>query len=72
MFLIGTLPREQKSIEILNRDRLNFRSEPVDCESMNPREQSTVAPFLFGCTGLKFAPQNKAFTFESEQSGFNF
>ncbi len=72
MIDIDTLPREQKSIEILNRDRLNFRAQPVDGEPMNSREQSAVAPFLVGCAVMKFSAQNKAFAFESEQSGFNF
>ena len=72
MIDINTLPYEEKPIEILNRDRLNLSTQPVDCEPMNSREQSTVAPFLFCCAGLKFSAQNEAFAFESEQSGFNF
>src|SRR5205807_47394 len=47
MFLVSSLPREKKTIEIVNRDRLNFRAQPVDRQSMNSREQSAIAPFLF-------------------------
>ena len=72
MIDINTLPYEEKSIEILNRDRLNFRAQPVDCEPMNPRQQSAIAPFLFGSSGLKFAAQNEAFCFEAQQCRVNF
>ena len=64
---VNALPRKQKSIEILNRDRLNFRPQPIDCEPMDSCEQSPITPFLFGCIGVKLAAQNKTFAFKSEQ-----
>src|SRR5439155_21974069 len=65
MIDIDTLPREQKSIEILNRDRLNFGAQPGDGEPLNSREQSAAAPFLVGCAVMKFSAPNKAHAVES-------
>src|SRR5436309_11094891 len=59
MIDINALPYEEKSIEILNRDRLNFRAQPVDCEPVDPRQQPAIAPFLLRSIRMKFAAQNK-------------
>src|SRR5207302_1118067 len=72
MFGIDALPRKKKSIKILSRNRLNFRAQPIDRQSMNSCKQSSVAPFLFRRVRMKFSAQNKSFTFKSEQSGFDF
>ena len=72
MLQIGTLPRKEKSVEILRGNRLNFRAQPVNCEPMNSRKQATVTPFLFGRIWTKFAPQDKTFCFEREECRVNF
>ena len=35
MFLVGSLPRKKKTIEILNRDRPNLSTQSIDRESVN-------------------------------------
>ena len=72
MFSVGSLPREEKTIKIVNGNRMNFRAQAVDGEPMNSRQQPTVAPFLLGCLRVKFAAQNKAFRLEREQRGVGF
>ena len=72
MIDIGALPREKKTVKILRRDRLNFGAQPVDRESMNSRQQPAIAPLLLACIWTKFAAQNEAFCFESEQCGIDF
>src|SRR5437899_4966758 len=72
MFLVGSLPRKKKTIEIVNRDRLNLRAQSIDREPMNSRQQSAVTPFLLGGIGMKFAAQHKTFRFECEQRRVNF
>src|SRR4029077_10926765 len=72
MFLVGSLPCKKKTIEILNRDRLNFRAQSIYRESMNSRQQSAITPFLLGGIGMKFAAQHKTFRFECEQRRVNF
>jgi hypothetical protein len=72
MFLVGSLPRKKKTIEIVNRDRLNFRAQSIDREPMNSRQQPAIAPFLLGGIGMKFAAQHKTFRFECEQRRVNF
>ena len=72
MIGVDPLPREQKPIKILNRDRLNFRAQPIDRQPMNSCQQSAVAPFLFRCVRMKFAAQNKTFAFESKQTSVDF
>ena len=67
MFEIGALPCEKKTIKILRRDWLNLGAQPVDSESMNSRQQPAVAPFLLRRVRVKFAAQNKAFCFKSQQ-----
>jgi len=71
MLSVSALPCKKKSIKILGRDRLNFRAQAINRQAMNSREQSAVAPFLFGGVGVKFSAKNKTFAFQSEQSGFN-
>src|SRR5204862_7098397 len=58
VFSICAVPSEKETIEILNRHRLNFRAQSVDREPANPRQQSAIAPFLFGCVGLKFPAED--------------
>jgi hypothetical protein len=82
MFRVRALPGEKKPVKILRRNRLNLCTKPIDREPMNPREQSPVAPFLFGRlpaealakvgVGIKFAAQDETFPFEREQRGLNF
>src|SRR6476661_6809208 len=72
MFLVDSLPGEKKTIEIVNRDGLNFRPQSIDRESMNSRQQSAITPFLLGGMGMKFAAQHKTFRFECEQCCVNF
>ena len=55
MIDINSLPGKEKTIKILNRDRLNFRAQSIDCEPMNSRQQSSVAPFLFGCCRVEIS-----------------
>src|SRR5215203_4259241 len=71
MFLIDSLPRKKKTIKIVNRDRLNFRPQPIDREPMNSRQQSAITPFLLGGIGMKFAAQHKTLRFECEQRRVN-
>jgi hypothetical protein len=72
VFSVGSLPCEEKTIKIVNRDRLNFRAQAVDSEPMNSRKEPTVAPFLLGCLRMKFTTQNKPFRLEREQRGVDF
>ena len=72
MFLVGSLPGKKKTIEIVQRDRLNFRAQSIDREPMNSRQQSAIAPFLFGGVGMKFTAQHKTFRFERQQRRVNF
>src|SRR6516165_1582517 len=72
MFVVGSLPGEKKTIEVVNRNRLNFRAQSIDCEPMNPRQQSAITPFLLCGIGMKFAAQYKTFRFEREQRRINF
>src|SRR5437762_11006755 len=72
MFLVGSLPREKKPIEIVNRDRLNFRAQSIDREPMNSRQQPAITPFLLGGIGMKFAAQHKTFRLKCEQCRVNF
>src|SRR6266513_2248843 len=72
MVLVGSLPGEKKTIEVVNRDRLNFRAQSIDREPMNSRQQPAITPFLLGSIGMKFAAQHKTFRFEREQRRVNF
>ena len=42
------LPGEQKTIELVRRDGLNFRPQPVDGEPVNAREEAAITPFQRG------------------------
>ena len=72
MFPVDALPREKKTIKIVNRYRLNLRAQAIDGEPVNSRQQSTITPFLIGRLRMKFAAQNKAFGLEREQRGVDF
>ncbi len=66
MFGISALPGEKKTVKILRRDRLNFRTQPINRESMNSRQQPAVTPFLFHRIRMKFPAKNKTFRFERQ------
>src|SRR5262245_60864909 len=60
MFLVGVLPDEKKTIKILDRNRLNFRTQSIDREPMNSRQQSAITPFLPSRRGASAALNGSA------------
>jgi hypothetical protein len=45
MLIIHALPGQEETLKIFQRDRLNFRAQPVQSEPVNSRQQPAVAPF---------------------------
>src|SRR4029434_822172 len=72
MCVVGSLQGEKKTIEVVNRNRLNFRAQSIDREPMNSRQQSAITPFLLGGIRMKFAAQHKIVCLEREQRRVNF
>src|SRR5579884_4411643 len=83
MLGINPLPGKKETAKLLDRDRLNFRAQPVDGEPMNARQQASLAPFgasapILGATfrilrarRAKFSAQDKSFGLQSEQCGID-
>src|SRR6266699_3244266 len=56
---VHPLPREKKSLELCDADRLYFGSQPVNREPMNPRQQPAITPFDFLDTRMEFSAKDK-------------
>ena len=64
---IDVLPAAQEAHEVLARDGLDLRAQPLDRVAMNAREQRAIAPFALGRAGRERAPHREAFAGELGQ-----
>src|SRR4051812_21894660 len=71
MLFVHPLPCQEKALKVRNRNRLNLRSQAVDCETMNPREEAAVTPFQLLRVFMKSAAQDEPLCFQAEQCSIN-
>src|SRR5947207_14887218 len=72
----NVLPAQQPAHELRRRHRFDLFTEGCDCETVNAREQATIAPFVLRgrprprFSGCEITAQNRAARFQSQQGLF--
>ena len=72
MLRIRSLPGQQETLKLGDRNRLDLGAQLVDRQPVNPRQQSPVAPFDLRDARMKLASQNETLGLQSEKSALDF